>query len=680
MGEMVRSTDWSGTPLGPIDGWPQCLRTAVGLVLDAPVAAAVAWGAGHVLIYNDHYRAMCQDCHPQALGQSFRVCWAAPAATAVMDAFERALSGQVARVEDQRRVLDRQGRREEVRATFSFTPIRDESGQVGGVLHWITEDTQPEQTRLRAAVERERGRLLSVLEDMPLTSSITRGPDHRLVFANAMLRRMVGGRDVVGVTMRAVLGERGQASLAVRDRVYATGETAVLREVSRTVVDRGDGNPGETQDLYFDVFYQPDLGPDGQVQGVISFGFDVTEQVTVRRQLQEALRATQDALEQRARAEVSLRDMDRRKDEFLAMLAHELRNPLSPIVTALQLMRLRGGAGGAFERERQIIERQAANLMRLVDDLLDVSRVAQGKIALELQAMELAVAVARAVELASPVIQARNHRLAVDVPASGLCVHGDEHRLVQVVSNLLTNAAKYTDPGGVIEVGAGRAGGEVALSVRDTGSGIAPELLPRIFELFVQADGVSGQSQGGLGLGLAIVHRLVTMHGGTIEARSDGPGRGSEFVVRLPLLDAAAAGQAGPQPGGASAEIPDERPRVLVVDDNEDAADMIAAALGALGYPVDVAYDGQGALDLAQRGAPSIAILDIGLPDMEGHELARRLRARLGSILLIAVTGYGQQRDRELSQEAGFVEHLIKPIDIEVLVRKLEDHHSGGRR
>jgi CheY-like chemotaxis protein len=317
--------------------------------------------------------------------------------------------------------------------------------------------------------------------------------------------------------------------------------------------------------------------------------------------------------------------------------------------------------------------------MRLVDDLLDVSRVAQGKIALERQPMELAVAVAKAVELASPTIQARRHRLAVDVPASGLCVHGDEHRLAQVVSNLLTNAAKYKDPGGIIEVSAARVDGEVALSVRDTGSGIAPELLPRIFELFVQAGGVSGQSQGGLGLGLAIVRKLVAMHGGTIEARSDGPGRGSELVVRLPLLDSEAASPAGAQLVDASAELPDARPRVLVVDDNEDAADMIADALRALGYLVDVAYDGHGALRSAEARAPSIAILDIGLPDMEGYELATRLRALLGSILLIAVTGYGQQRGRELSREAGFVEHLIKPIDIAVLASKLVSRHSAER-
>jgi signal transduction histidine kinase/ActR/RegA family two-component response regulator len=572
-------------------------------------------------------------------------------------------------------VLDPHGRLEEARLTFSFTPIRDESGQVGGVLHWITEAAQPDDARLRAAVERERGRLLSVLEHMPLTASITRGPEHRLEFVNASLQRLLGQRDVIGASMREMLGERGRASLAVRDHVYATGETAVRREVSRAITD-GDEDRGE--DLYFDVFYQPDLDLDGQVQGVISFGFDVTEQVTARQQLQEALRVTQDALEQRARAEVSLRDMDRRKDEFLAMLAHELRNPLSPMVTALQLIRLRGGAGAAFERERQIIERQVGHLTRLVDDLLDVSRVAQGKIVLERRPMELALAVAKAVELASPTIQARRHELTVDVPLSGLCVNGDEHRLAQVVSNLLTNAAKYTDPGGAIEVRAAPAGSEVALSVRDTGSGIAPELLPRVFELFVQAEGVSEQSQGGLGLGLAIVQRLVGMHDGTIEARSDGPGQGSEFVVRLPRIEPARADRGEAQ--GARAEIPDDRPRVLVVDDNEDAADMVADALRALGYDVHVAYDGDGALGLAQAHAPAIAILDIGLPGIDGHELARRLRGLLGSILLIAVTGYGQQRDRELSRAAGFAEHLIKPIDIDALVRKLEEHHGSGRR
>ncbi len=219
--------DWSGTPLGPIDSWPQSLRTAVDMALDAPVAAAVAWGAGHVLIYNDRYRALCQSQHPQVLGQSFRVCWAAePSAPAVTEAFERALSGQAACVEDQRVVFDHQGPLEEARVTFSFTPIRDQGGQVGGVLHWITDAVQPEIAALRAAVAWERERVFSLLEHMPMTASITRGPDHRLVFVNAMLRRMTGNRDVIGATMREVLDGREEALMAIRDRVYATGETA----------------------------------------------------------------------------------------------------------------------------------------------------------------------------------------------------------------------------------------------------------------------------------------------------------------------------------------------------------------------------------------------------------------------------------------------------------------------
>jgi PAS domain S-box-containing protein len=358
---------------------------------------------------------------------------------------------------------------------------------------------------------------------------------------------------------------------------------------------------------------------------------------------------------------------NRAKDEFLAMLGHELRNPLSPILTALQLMRLRGTEGS--ERERTVIERQVTHLTRLVDDLLDVSRIARGKVELKQEVVELAEVVAKAVEMTSPLLEQRTHTLDLQVPRTGLPVRGDATRLSQVTSNLLTNAAKYTPAGGHITVRGTEEDGQVVLRVRDTGMGIAADVLPHVFDLFVQERQALDRSQGGLGLGLTIVRNLVEHHGGSVSAHSEGPGSGSEFVVRLPK---AAVAHISQEPGVAKAQecgpvpISPHALRVLVVDDNVDAAEMLAAALTAKGYQTRVAHDGPAALLVAQTFRPTIGFLDLGLPVMDGYELATRLRdiPDLRSMQLVAVTGYGQASDRRKTRRAGFHQHLVKPVDL----------------
>jgi len=358
------------------------------------------------------------------------------------------------------------------------------------------------------------------------------------------------------------------------------------------------------------------------------------------------------------------------RDEFLAMLGHELRNPLAPIVTAVQLLKMREGS--APRREHEVIERQAQHLVRLVDDLLDVSRITQGKVTLRTERIELAAVIAKAVETASPLIDQRRHHLSVDVPSSGLLVLADEARLVQVVSNLLTNAARYTEPGGQIRVHAARAGTEVVLSVSDTGIGIQPELLSKLFEAFVQGKRTIDRHEGGLGLGLALARSLTKLHGGTIEARSDGPGRGSEFVVRLPALEATAATTVDARPAHAAPPAVRGARRVLVVDDNKDAAMMLAEVLASQGFVVRVAIDPLQALEYMESFVADIAVLDIGLPLIDGHELARRLRERYGpSLRLVALTGYGQQADKEKAREVGFDVHLVKPVDVSHLVQAI---------
>lgn len=368
-------------------------------------------------------------------------------------------------------------------------------------------------------------------------------------------------------------------------------------------------------------------------------------------------------------AEEALREADRRKDEFLATLAHELRNPLAPIRNSLQILKQPGIDEAAANKSREMMERQVHHLVRLVDDLLDVSRVMRGKIELRKEQVDLASVIARGVETAEPLIDAQEHELIVALPTETLLLEADPVRLAQVVGNLLTNAAKYTEAGGRIWLTARRDGDDAFVSVRDTGIGIAPNMLPRIFELFVQVDHAATRSQGGLGIGLTLVRNLVEMHHGTVEARSDGLGKGSEFVVRLPLSVPVLSQLAEHGNGARAHDKPASSRRLMVVDDNKDAADSLALLLRLQGHKVLVAHDGPAALALAKDYRPEMMLLDIGMPGMDGYEVARRLRCepKLAGLVLVALTGWGAQEDRRNSAEAGFDHHLVKPVEPDTL-------------
>jgi signal transduction histidine kinase/CheY-like chemotaxis protein len=374
-------------------------------------------------------------------------------------------------------------------------------------------------------------------------------------------------------------------------------------------------------------------------------------------------------------AEVDAREQaeaaSRAKDEFLALLGHELRNPLSPIQTALGLMRLHDG--DVLGEERAIIERQVDHMVRLVDDLLDVSRITRGMVSLDRRTVDLAQVIDRAIELASPLLEQHAHRLSVDLQPD-LAVDGDPVRLSQLFANLLTNAAKYTPRGGAITITGERSGDRVCVRVHDTGIGISASMLPRVFDQFVQERQALDRSAGGLGLGLSIVRSLVELHGGTVDAHSEGLGQGSEFRVWLPPGIGSGVPDAKSPPSVTS-----ERPkgvRVLLVDDNVDAATLLARVLTAWGHVVRVAHDGASALEIVETFTPDVALLDIGLPAMDGYELARRLHAipALAGVRLVALTGYGQARDREAALDAGFHEHIVKPVDLDVLERVLITH------
>jgi PAS domain S-box-containing protein len=375
----------------------------------------------------------------------------------------------------------------------------------------------------------------------------------------------------------------------------------------------------------------------------------------------------EEALHQRAE---ELAEEGRRKDEFLAVLAHELRNPLAPIRNALQVMRLRNHDPALIEQMRAMAERQVGHMTRLVDDLLDLSRISRGLMRLLKEPVDMAQPVQQAVESVQPLVRERGLALSVSLPPEPVYVEADPTRLQQVVGNLLTNAAKYTDPGGHVLLTAQRECTELVLRVRDTGIGIAPEMLPHIFDLFVQAERRLDRSQGGLGIGLTLVRRLVEMHGGTVTAHSEGPGKGSEFVVRLP---------APPQDGkekpllkqaeDKQAVAPSAPRHILVVDDNEDGAESLAVLLRLEGHKVWVAKDGPAALAAALADPPEMVVLDLGMPGMDGFEVARRLRGQPGSkdVLLVALTGWAQEEDRRRCYEAGFDGHLPKPVEWDAL-------------
>ena len=375
---------------------------------------------------------------------------------------------------------------------------------------------------------------------------------------------------------------------------------------------------------------------------------------------------------ERKRAQQALEDANRYKDEFLAMLAHELRNPLAPISNALQLLQVVDPSSAQATHVRAIMERQLSHLVRLVDDLMEVSRITRGKIELRREPVLLSSVMLSAVETARPALEAAQHNFRIDMPAEAIEINGDFVRLAQVISNLLGNAAKYTDASGDISLVAERHGEEALIRVRDNGIGIDEAMLPRIFDMFAQVPASQRRSQGGLGIGLALARALVELHGGRIEAASAGPGKGSQFTVRLPVARVVRSAGASPAQPKAATAAPHRR-RVLIVDDNVDAAETLQMVVSTMGHDAETAHDGRAALEAARSRRPDIVLLDISMPGMDGFTVARRIRSEpeLRKIRVVALTGFGQQDDRRRTREAGFDDHLVKPVSREDLRRLL---------
>jgi PAS domain S-box-containing protein len=603
--------------------------------------------------------------------------------------FEQALAGQKVSYED---VVDYRGiGRRWIRAVY--TPTRDAAGVPDGWVAVVIDLT--EHRRLEEALRESEARLTAELEAVSrlhaLSTRLLAVVDIRAALDD-LLENAVGtaGADFGNVQLynpqtrsleivaqqgfrqdfldhfRAVRVEDGSACA----RAMQTGERILIEDVQADPSFEPHRHAAAAAD-FRGVTSTPLKDRGGAVIGMLSVHFrrPYCPSERDRRLLDLYARHAADLVE-RSRFEEALRDADRRKDEFLATLAHELRNPLAPIRNAVQVLKAKGPANPDLMWARDVIDRQVGQMARLLEDLLDVSRITRNKLELRKRRVTLADVMVDAVETSRPVIDGGGHALAVILPPEPVHLDADPVRLAQVFSNLLNNAAKYTDRGGHIRLAAEVAGGEVAVSVRDTGIGIAADVLPRLFEMFAQAAPALERSQGGLGIGLSLVKGLVEMHGGTVEARSDGPGKGSEFVVRLPV---AATPTVGEQPP------PDpEKPRaagcrLVVADDNRDIADTLAMMLTMMGHEVRTAGDGQEAVEVAEAFRPEAVLLDVGMPRLNGYDTARRIRERpWGSgVLLVACTGWGQDDDRRKSQEAGFDFHLVKPVSAATLEKVL---------
>jgi PAS domain S-box-containing protein len=594
-------------------------------VLD-PEGHVVSWNPGAELIKG--YRA------EEILGRHFSVFYPAEALARGWPEHELRMAQAEGRFEDEGWRVRKDGSL--FWANVVITPLYDEAGVLQGFAK-ITRDLT-ERRRQEEALRESEERFRLLMEGVKDYAIFMLDPEGRIVSWNS------GAELIKGYRTEEVLGRH--FSLFYPAEALARGwpehELRMARAEGR-FEDEGWRVRKDGSLFWANVVITPLYGDGKRLRGYAKITRDLTE---------------------RRRIEM-LEEADLRRNEFLAMLSHELRNPLAPIRNALSVMRMSGVNESALSWARTVLDRQVAHLSRLVDDLLDVSRIAIGKITLQREPLELAQIVTSAVESSQPLIDSREHTLEVLLPAEPLRIEGDLPRLSQIVLNLLNNAAKFTPKGGHIRLTVEREGAMAAIRVHDTGIGISADLLPNVFDLFTQGDRSLDRTEGGLGIGLTLVHRLVKLHGGSVEALSAGSGLGSELVVRLPLL-------AVPVPAGLPPRAeswPAGSRRVLVVDDNRDATETLELLLQLWGHEVQSALNGPEALSRAEEFRPEVILLDIGLPGMSGYEVARRLRDLPGfrDVFIVAVTGYGQDSDRLRSQEAGFGHHLVKPVQPEVL-------------
>jgi signal transduction histidine kinase len=696
-GAALRALDWAANPLGALETWPQSLRTVAGIMLNSSLPMYVAWGPELRLLYNDSYRQIlgAKAAHPErVLGQPFRDVWA-DVWHLVGPMLEATLRGQPLWFEDHAFTLVRNGYPEPMYASFSTSPIRDESGGIAGVHCVCTETTG----KVRSQQERDAALAkLALLDAISEATRVAAEPEAIMEHSTRLLGeylgatrvayadlepdndrftirhdwRVAGAVSTAGVYSLDLFGSRATSNLRV-------GRTLLINDVDRELAP-GDG---------FEMFNS--IGIKAIICCPLVKQNRLVAMMAVHQLQPRAWTADEVALVEavvercwahieRVRSTEALREADRRKSEFLATLAHELRNPLAPIRNGLELMRVGAGKPEVMNRVRTMMERQVGHMVHLINDLLDIARISSGKVVLQLSRTDLQAVVASAVETSLPLIEGAGHELVFDLPPGPVPLDVDTVRMSQVLSNLLSNAAKYTPQKGKITISAATGEGMAAIRVADTGIGIPAESLGTVFEMFTQAPHSIGNARGGLGIGLSLVRHLVTLHGGSVTASSAGLGQGSTFTVCLPLP--AAVPDNGPDAPADSAggqAAPGQALRVLVADDNVDAAESLSILLQLAGHEVRVAYDGEQAVHVAGAFRPDLAFLDIGMPRMDGYQAARALRALpgMGKLRLVALTGWGAAQDRERSRAAGFDYHLLKPAFPEQVQAILAQERSG---
>ncbi|HAK93367.1 MAG TPA: hybrid sensor histidine kinase/response regulator [Massilia timonae] len=799
----MRGHDWHTSSLGPPEGWPPSLRTAVDMMLHSSFPMFIAWGPQFAFLFNDAYIPILGERYPCAPGLPFAEVWP-EAWPELRPLVERTVAGETVFFEDLELSLLRNGYPERAWFTFSYAPLVDAAGHVGGLLCTCMETTGRVLAERRAAFQLRVSDALGPIEDpgeVIATASALLGVElgaARVLYAEidplsgrlevprlwsqdgaapAALRsplhdfspavvdelrsgavvqihdaandprtqdlraawrderigallvvplvksgRLIACLGVDAPTPRSWTGHDVQLARDVAERTWAAAETARAQALLREERDRSRDifdNISEGFALFDRNWIMQRMNAEGlricavtreEVIGrnhweVFTAMADseagrmyhrvmdtrragAAEQCHVfpdGRRIWTDIRAypTQDGgiasffrdITDRKLAEEKLMDADRRKDEFLAMLAHELRNPLAPISSSASLLSMQFSSEPRICQTSSIISRQVKHMSRLIDDLLDVSRVTRGLVKLKLATVDFREVVTGALDQTRPLVLEKAHQVRVELPETPVWVRGDQTRLVQSVANIVNNAAKYTQKGGQLVLALEAVDGRMVLRVRDNGSGMPPDLVPSVFDLFTQGARTLARSQGGLGLGLTLVKRLIDLHEGEVAAHSDGVGLGSTFTLTLPCVTGACDG-GDMQPGDpeAARAVLQRKLRVLIVDDNSDAADSLANLLQVQGHATSVEYDAESALRRARAERPDVMLIDIGLPDVDGYQLASALRSlpETAATVPVAVTGYGQAKDRERALQAGFAHHLVKPVDMTALVRILE--------
>jgi signal transduction histidine kinase/ActR/RegA family two-component response regulator len=668
-GDVLRATDWAATPLGPVKAWPMSLKAVVRAILNTHQATCLFWGPDLVNLYNDGFIPILGEKHPAAMGQRARDCWsdAWPVVGGLLaDVVTR---GQAVLFTEMLVPIVRRGQLQDAWWNYSYSPVFDDAGAVAGVLVVATETTAEvagrkllEAAKLEADLARQE--MHAVFMQAPLPMALLKGPDHLFTLVNEPYRALVN-RDVEGMTLgEAFNDEEVGYYRPFLDRVYQTGEATVLQEALLRLPDRD----GTVRDRFIDVGYHAYRLAEGSVGGVLAIIHDVTAKVGARMH-QASLRAAAEA------ASVA-------KDEFLAMVSHELRTPLNAILGWSRML-VDSADARLLQRGLAVIERNASAQSKLIEDILDVSRIVTGKVVIDARRVQLSNVVHNAVESVRPAAEAKRIHVDVTLEEMNVDLIADEDRLQQVVWNLLSNAVKFTPSGGEVRVTARRESSRVSIRVDDSGVGIAPAFLPHVFERFRQHDASTTKRFAGLGLGLAIVRHLVELHGGTVEARSEGVGHGATFEVSLPIraIEPQREGTSMPARGATASSATDriakdtlEGVHVLVVDDEDDARDLLVTVLQAAGASVTEAPSAAVAMAVLASSSISVIVSDIGMPSVDGYTFIERLRSEataMRHVPALALTAFARAEDRNRAVAAGFQEHVAKPVDPVVLVKKV---------